>query len=162
MCMHSLLFLAKLCPSLPTILKLSSVVWWPMVDWWPYMGEGAFRCSLNLSQKCSSRFSYVFFIAVQPVAPIPVYYTTFLYFVLILWCCQLIILENYLSLKYVWIPYLPHIFLMHSHRSCIYNITVYPLKLLLLGLFCMKFVCSILSKAHAGYLHYVLVWNQLP
>ena len=80
--------LLKLCPSLPTMLMLSSVVGWSVVDWWPYMGGNAFRCFLNLFMKCSSGFSYVFIITVQPIVPIPVYYATFsLYCILVLrWC----------------------------------------------------------------------------
>ena len=34
-------FFAKFCPTLPTILQLSNVVVWPVVEWWPYVGEGA-------------------------------------------------------------------------------------------------------------------------
>ena len=33
----------------PTILKLSSVVLWPVMLKWSNIGKGAFRCSLNLS-----------------------------------------------------------------------------------------------------------------
>ena len=49
MYMDSLISLKRLCSSLPTTLKLSSVVVWPEVLLWSCMGEGAFRCSLNLS-----------------------------------------------------------------------------------------------------------------
>ena len=49
MYMDSLISLERLCSSLPTTLKLSSVVVWPEVLLWSCMGEGAFRCSLNLS-----------------------------------------------------------------------------------------------------------------
>ena len=39
--------------------------------------------------KCSSGFSYILFTTIQPFAPIPVYYNTFLfYMVFILWCYQ--------------------------------------------------------------------------
>ena len=41
--------LAKVCPSLPTMLKLSSVVGWPEVDYRPYIDEGVFIASFNLS-----------------------------------------------------------------------------------------------------------------
>ena len=37
------------CPSMPAMLKLSMLVRWPVVVWWPYMGEGAFRHSLYLA-----------------------------------------------------------------------------------------------------------------
>ena len=39
----------KFWSSLPTVLKFSSVVVWPVVLKWSYIGEGAFGCSLNLS-----------------------------------------------------------------------------------------------------------------
>ena len=42
--MDSFIVPAKSCPSLATMLNLSSVV-----EWWPHIGEGASRCSLNLS-----------------------------------------------------------------------------------------------------------------
>ena len=45
----SLISLERFCSSLPTTLKLSSVVVWPEVLLWSWMGEGALRCSLNLS-----------------------------------------------------------------------------------------------------------------
>ena len=47
----SLMFLAILLSSLPTILKLSRDTSWPMVLWWSMMGDGAVICSLNLSPK---------------------------------------------------------------------------------------------------------------
>ena len=45
----SLINLERFCSSLPTILKLFSVVVWPVMLLWSCIGEGAFRCSLNLS-----------------------------------------------------------------------------------------------------------------
>ena len=45
----SLINLERPCSSLPTILKLLIVVEWPVMLQWSYIGEGAFRCSLNLS-----------------------------------------------------------------------------------------------------------------
>ena len=45
----SLINLERPCSSLPTILKLLIVVEWPVMLLWSYIGEGAFRCSLNLS-----------------------------------------------------------------------------------------------------------------
>ena len=47
----SLMFLAILLSSLPTILKLSRDTSWPVVFWWCMMGDGALICSLNLSPK---------------------------------------------------------------------------------------------------------------
>ena len=37
-----------------------------------------------------------------------------------------------LPLKYVWMPYLPQVFLMLFHKPCMYGITMYPLDVLLL------------------------------
>ena len=45
----SLNSLERFCSSLPTMLKFSSVAVWPMMLLWLWIGEGAFRCSLNLS-----------------------------------------------------------------------------------------------------------------
>ena len=47
----SLMFLAILLSSLPTILKLSRDTSWPVVFWWSMMGDGALIYSLNLSPK---------------------------------------------------------------------------------------------------------------
>ena len=49
--MDSFIFLAKLCPSLPTIWKLLWLVGWPvwLLYWW--IGEGSYWCSLYLSPK---------------------------------------------------------------------------------------------------------------
>ena len=45
----SLIVLAKLLSSLPIILKFSIDVSWPLILWCWNIGEGAFKCSLNLS-----------------------------------------------------------------------------------------------------------------
>ena len=42
----SFMALAIFCPSLSIILKLSTVVVWPVVLWWSTMCDGAFKCSL--------------------------------------------------------------------------------------------------------------------
>ena len=47
----SLMVLMRFWSSLPNILKLSMVTVWPEVLEWSCVGEGAFRCSLNLSSK---------------------------------------------------------------------------------------------------------------
>ena len=51
MCRTSLMVLMRFQSSLPTILKLLMVTVWPEVLEWSCIGEGAFRCSLNLSSK---------------------------------------------------------------------------------------------------------------
>ena len=45
--MDSFIVLVKSCPSLPTLLKFSSVVIWPVVEWWSYIDEGDLRSSPN-------------------------------------------------------------------------------------------------------------------
>ena len=47
--MASLMFMAMLKSSLPTIVKLSRETSWPVVFWWSMMGDGALMCSLYLS-----------------------------------------------------------------------------------------------------------------
>ena len=47
----SLIVLLRFWSSLPTILKLSILTWWPLMLLWSKIGEGAFWCSLNLSAK---------------------------------------------------------------------------------------------------------------
>ena len=47
--MASLMFLAMLLSSLPTIVILSRETSWPVVFWWSMMGDGALMCSLYLS-----------------------------------------------------------------------------------------------------------------
>ena len=50
-CMYieSFISLMRFWSFLLTMLKFSSVVIWPVMLKWTYIGEGAFRCSLNLS-----------------------------------------------------------------------------------------------------------------
>ena len=67
MYMDSLISLERFCSSLPTMLKFSSVVVWPEMLLWSWMGKGAFRCSLNLFQKCSWCFTNVLLITFQPI-----------------------------------------------------------------------------------------------
>ena len=47
----SFIVLKRFWSSLPSMVKLSIVTSWPDVLWWSYMGDGAFRCSFNLSSK---------------------------------------------------------------------------------------------------------------
>ena len=47
----SFIALAIFCPSLPMIMKLSTVVVWQVVFWCSNIGEGAFKCSFYLSPK---------------------------------------------------------------------------------------------------------------
>ena len=46
--MDALFVVVKPCPSLPSMLRLSVVVRWPVVVWWLYMDEGTLKLSLHL------------------------------------------------------------------------------------------------------------------
>ena len=67
----SLMVLMRFWSSLPTMLKLSVVVVWPVVLKWSYIGEEAFRCFLNLSPNVLDD-SNIFFITILPVTFISV------------------------------------------------------------------------------------------
>ena len=59
----SLMALMRFCSSLPTMLKFSIETWWPVVLKWSKIGEGALRCSLNLSPNVlDDSLMYSFFI----------------------------------------------------------------------------------------------------
>ena len=47
----SFMVLKRFWSSLPSMVKLSIVTSWPEMLWWSYMGDGALRCSFNLSSK---------------------------------------------------------------------------------------------------------------
>ena len=47
----SFMVLKRFWSSLPSMVKLSIVTSWPEMFWWSYMGDGALRCSFNLSSK---------------------------------------------------------------------------------------------------------------
>ena len=57
--MDSLIVLAMLWSSLPIICMLSCVVMWPVVILWWCIGEGSFRCSLNLFQRSWTSLLYI-------------------------------------------------------------------------------------------------------
>ena len=46
----SFMSLMRFWSSLPTLLKFSNVVVWPVLLKWSYIGDGGFWCSLNLTQ----------------------------------------------------------------------------------------------------------------
>ena len=61
MYMASFTGLAISWPSLPIILKFSTDVVWPVLFWCSHMGDGAFKCSLNLSPNVPDDSPYIFF-----------------------------------------------------------------------------------------------------
>ena len=109
MYMDSLIALAKLQPSLHMILKLSRVVRWHVVDWWPYMCKGALRCSLNLSLNVLE--DSLMYSSLHPsLFPLNQY-------VIQLFCCiwslyfgiTRMFLSVLLHLTYVWMPCILHL-----------------------------------------------------
>ena len=127
--MDSFIFLAKLCPSLPIIWKLLWSVGWPVWLLWWWIGEGAFRCSLYLSPKVlevSPMYS-----SSQPRSPHWYQYMAPLW--LTIGSLSLGETRRFLMvlphLKWVWMPCLPQIFLILSHRPCVYGMTMWLLVL---------------------------------
>ena len=115
----SFIFIAKLCPFLSIIWKLLWLVGWPvwLLCWW--MGEGSFRCSLYLLPKVlevSPIYS-----SSQPRSPHWYQYMAPLW--LTIGSLSLGETRRFLMvlppLKWVWMPYLPWIFLMLSQRPCV-------------------------------------------
>ena len=117
--MDSFMFLAKLYPSLPIIWKLLWLVGWPVWLLWWWMAEGGFRCSLYLSPKVlevSTIYS-----SSQPRSPHWYQYLASLW--LTIGSLSLGETRRFLMvlppLKWVWMPYLPRIFLILSQRPCV-------------------------------------------
>ena len=120
----SFISLMRFWSSLPTILKLSSIVVWPTVLKRSYIGEGVLRCSLNLSPNV--------------LADSPMYSSLhstlshlYLYMMplfLVIWSLAfganrrcLMVLP---PLKYTCMPCFLHIFLMLSLRPFVYGTTM--------------------------------------
>ena len=74
----SLISLIRLCSSLPTMVKLSIVVSWPVMVVWSCMGEGCFKCSLNLSPKVLADSPIYSSSHSHPITLVPIDDTTFL------------------------------------------------------------------------------------
>ena len=173
----SLMYLAKPCPFLPIIWKLFWLVGWSVLLLWWCMGEGSFRCSLNLSPKFLEDSPMYWSSQVrsphwnQYMAP------------LLLTMGSLSLGETsrflmvLLPLKWACMPYLPQVFLMLSQRSCVKDITIWPFVLtslvvtwvpvvpwllapLLTFLEGLLSLFSTLSKAYLGYLHWVSSWDD--
>ena len=120
----SLMFLAILLSSLPTIVKLSRETSWPVVFWWSMMGDGVLMCSLYLSPNVlpdSPMYS-----SSQSTLPHLNLYITPLFLSMVslsLGCTRrsLMVLP---PLKYTSTPYLLQMFLQVSPRPFIYGTTI--------------------------------------
>ena len=126
--MDSLIFLAKpYPPSLPIIWKLCWVVGWPVLLLWWCIGEGSFRCSMNLSSEVLEVSPM--YLSWQVRSPHWNQYITPL--LLAMGSLSLGEISRFLMvllpLKWVCMPYLPQIFLMLLQRPWVYGITIWPL-----------------------------------
>ena len=133
---YGLFVLAKPCPSLSTVLKLSIVVTCPVEVWWPCMTEGALRCFLYLFLNLLVN-SPMYSITINPVTSVSVYCTTFA----LLWSLSFgnknMLLIVLLPLMYALIPYLLPLPLMLLQRSCTYGITMYYLYVIFVVVHCV-------------------------
>ena len=106
----SFMNLMRFRSSLPTILKLPSVMLWPMMLGWSNNGEGALQMFFNPLSKCSWRFSYIFFLTFHPITSVSVYDATLLdYLDFVLGCHQ----DVAPFLKYIWMPCFYPMWLLH-------------------------------------------------
>ena len=122
--MASLMFLAMLLSSLPTIVKLSRETSWPVVFWWSMIGDGALMCSLYLSPNVlpdSPMYS-------SPQSTLPQLYLyitpLFLSMVSLSLGCTRRSLMVLPPLKYYSTPYLLQMFLQVSPRPFMYGTTM--------------------------------------
>ena len=72
-------FMVLACPqsSLPMMLKLFSVMVWPVCCKCPWIGEGCLRCSSSSLPEGPCCFPYVHFITIQVLTLVTVYDATF-------------------------------------------------------------------------------------
>ena len=122
--MASLMFLAMLLSSLPTIVKLSRDTSWPVVFWWSMMGDGVLMCPLYLSPNVLPDSP----IHSSPQSTLPQLYLCitplFLSMVSLSLGCTRRSLMVLPPLKYTSTPYLLHMFLQVSPRPFIYGTTM--------------------------------------
>ena len=152
----SFMVLRRFWPSLPTISKLSMVTLWPEMTEWSWMGEGVFRCSLNLSAK---------FLADSPMYSSSQSTLLHLYLYMTPLFFQMVSLSfgdmrRFLMVsppfKCTWTPYLLHVILKFSLRPWWYGTTMCGWLMLdcsgLVGLVHTIFVCGMFGAE--VFLHY--------
>ena len=124
--------LASPCSSLPMMLKLVSVVLFPVCCMCTWMGEGCLRCSLHFFSKGPCCFPYVFLIAGYMITLATVDDPTFPFlWVLVLWFYENL-LDCCVAFKVSLYPILTTYVLKHSASPCVYGMTIYPMVELLL------------------------------
>ena len=112
-----LMVLIRFWSSLPAMLKLSIVTVWPEVLKWSYVGEGAFRCSLNLSANVLDD-SPIYSSSHSTLSHFYLYMTPLF---IRIWSLSFGAIRRFLMesppLKYICTPCLPHAFLMLSLQN---------------------------------------------
>ena len=120
----SLMFLAILLSSLPTILKLPGENSWSVVFWWSMMGDVAVMCSLYLSPNVLPD-SPMYFSSQSTLPHLYLYITPlFLSMVSLSLGCTRRSLMVLPPLKYTYTPYLLQMFLQVSPKPFIYGTTM--------------------------------------
>ena len=130
---------------LPVYLKLSSVVEWPVMEWWPFTGDHALKCSLNLSPKVLATSPMYLSLHFELLAPIQINNSIFLFhgililgdtsmFFSLLLPLKEVQMQIYLDYKYrmqnplqnswMWVHALPHACL-HTHKHTYTHIHTY-------------------------------------
>ena len=168
----SFIALMRFWSSLPTMVNLLMLIWWPEMLQWSNIGEGGFWCSLNLSAKVlpdSPMYS-----SPHPCSLHWYLYMTPLLLVIGSWSLGAIrrLLIVCPPLKCTCTPYLLHVFLTPSLRPWWYGTTMYRYWLLVfLGPFWLFILlCFVLLEfwlfsfvlfmAHMGYLHFLSALNR--
>ena len=161
----SLIVLMRFWSSLPTILKFSVVTLWPVMLQWSNIGDGALRCSLNLSPKVLGDYP-MYSSSHSTLSHLYLYMTPLLFWI---GSWSLGAIRRFLmvvpSLKYTCTPWLLHTFLKlllsplwYGTTMCGFWMLSVPVFFLLLLLFFWVWLLDlilILLRAHAGYLHFV-------
>ena len=156
----SFISLERFCSSLPTILKLLMLVVWPVVLLWSCIGEGVFRCSLNLSPNVLA-VSPIYSSSQSNLLHLNLYIMPLL---LVMWSLCFGATSSSFRvlplLKWTWMPYFLPMFFILSLKPSLYGTVMWLLYVVLLFLlFCLDFGASIFSFilfiAQLGYLHAV-------
>ena len=135
MYMTSLIALAKLCPSMPMILKFSTGVVWPVLLWCSKIGDYALKCFLYLSANILDD-SPMYSSSVNPDTPKPINHTALLCFVMVSLSFGDTnkFLRGIHPLKCTCTPYLWQMFLKLSLVPCVYETTIWHVFLMDVGI----------------------------
>ena len=118
----SLMVLAMLWSSLPTMLKLSRDNSWPVMVWWSWMGDGSLHVFSEPVCKCFVIFPNIFFITVHPATPEPVDHSTLLQDGMSIFGVYQKVLDGVASFgKHFYPMFSSHIFAALTHAMDVWN-----------------------------------------